>query len=112
MILTTTRRKNKFGNQFLYQAGFGKNIAYESGKWLLLWMLEFDGLYVQKSKVNDVLDQNSGGNLIIIGPSLWFSTQHFILQAGIAPVVHERLFGVQSKNHVYISFNLGWKFNY
>jgi len=112
VLLTTRNHKNsKFGNQFFYQTGFGKNIAYISEKWLLTWMLEFTGTYTQKRKINGIINPNSGGNTILFGPSLWFSTQRFILQAGIAPVIVDHLFGVQTKNRVFIALNVGWKFN-
>lgn len=111
VILTTKHGCNtKSGNQFIYQAGFGKNIAYKTDKWILTWMIELSGLYAQKSKFNGIIDHNSGGNFILLGPSLWFSTKRLVLQAGIAPVISEHLFGKQLKNRFYVAFNVGWKF--
>ena len=112
-VLLTTQHNHgtKAGNQFIYQGGFGKNIAYASEKWIATWMIELNGLYAQKRRINGVIDQNSGSNLIMLGPSLWFSTPRLIFQAGIAPIIYQHLFGDQLKNSVFIAFNFGWTFN-
>ena len=111
-VLLTTKHDNdtKAGNGFVYQAGFGKNIAYSPDKWILAWIIELIGTYTQKRRINGIVDQNSGGNVILLGPSIWFSTERLIVQAGIAPVVYEHLFGNQLKDNVFIAFNVGWKF--
>jgi hypothetical protein len=111
-LLTTKHNHNtKSGNEFIYQAGFGRNIAYRSDRWILTGILELNGIYTQKRKINGIVDQDSGGNVIMFGPSLWFSTQHFIAQVGVAPIVSQHLFGNQLKNSVFIACNFGWKFN-
>ena len=111
-VLLTTKHDNntKFGNQVIYQAGFGKNIAYSPDNWIFMWMIELSGLYAQKRRIDGIIDQNSGGNVVFLGPSLWFSTERLIVQGGIAPVIYEHLFGDQPKDFVYITFNFGWKF--
>lgn len=111
-VLTTSHDcRTKSGNQFLYQAGIGKNIAYSSDKWVFSWLIELIGTYTQKSKVNGVTDQNSGSNIVLLAPSLWFSTQKLIIQASIGPFIYQHLFGQQQKNFFLVSFNFGWKFN-
>src|SRR5205085_12307482 len=111
--LLTTRHGNdsKGANHFLYQAGFGKNIAYATDKWTLMWELEFSGIYEQKKKIHGEVDQDSGGNTIFFGPSLWFSTQRIFLLASVAPVIYEHLFGEQIKSKVLLSIYFGGKFN-
>lgn len=101
----------KIGNRFLYEFGFGKNIAYSEDKWILMWMVEFAGLYTQKSKVRGVTDQNSGSNRILLGPSLWFSTQRIIIQTGIAPVILHHRSGEQSKTSFFAGISACCKFN-
>lgn len=108
--ITTSRHGTKFGNELIYEFGFGRNIAYETDKWLLNWALEFDGLYVGKDKINGVKDPNSGGNIILITPSLWFSTRHLIIQVGIAKYLVQHLFGVQKKEHYQLIGNIAWTF--
>ncbi len=110
-LLTTSHRGTKFGNIFFYQAGLGKNISYVPDKWIFTWMVEFDGTCRQRDRILGSIDPDSGGNTILLGPSLWFSTQHLILQAGISWVISQHLFGIQNKDTYFASANIGWKFN-
>jgi hypothetical protein len=109
-IITTQHKNSKFGNQFLYQYGLSKNICYKADKWLFNWMVELDGIYRQRNKFRGVIDADSGGNIVLLGPSLWFSTQHLILQLGISAVVSEHLFGLQTKDSYFLAADVGWKF--
>lgn len=108
ITLTTKHDSFKPGNQFLYQAGIGKNICTPPG-WIYAWIVEFIGLYSWKDSVNNRKDPNSGGNQIFIIPSLWASSEKLILQLGIgSPIQH--LFGNQFKQHLFLNFNFGWTF--
>lgn len=108
--ITTYHKRNKPGNSFLYQFGVGKNIAYKTEKWILNWLVELDGAYSQRDIASGVTDCNSGGNIVILGPSLFFSTQQFISQAGILAVIAQHLFGEQHKNNYVAAVYVGWKF--
>lgn len=110
VLLTTSHRGTKFGNQFLYQCGLGKNIASVTNAWIFNCMIELDGTYRQKDRVAGKVDQNSGGNVLLLGPSLWFSTQHASVQAGISWIISQHLFGMQHKENYYAAVGLGWKF--
>lgn len=107
-LLTTRYKGIKFGNQFLYQFGLSKNIAYKMDGWIFNWMIELDGFYRQRTKVCGIVDVNSGGNTVILGPSLWFSTQRLILQLGISVVISEHLFGIQPRDSYFIAANVVW----
>lgn len=109
-LFTTEHDNFKAGNQFFYQAGFGKNIAYSPDKWMLMWMVEMYGWYEQKWKIDGIINQDSGFNLILVGPSIWFSTDRLFTQLGVAPVVSQHLFGKQPKNSVFIAFDIGYRF--
>jgi len=100
----------KHGNQALYQCGLSRNISYKEDRYILNWMIELDGIYKQKDKICGIIDENSGSNMILFGPSLWFSTQKFTLQAGLSGVIYEKLTGVQNKNKYYLAIDCGWKF--
>jgi hypothetical protein len=110
VILTTSHHRTKFGNQFLYQAGFGRNILSITSEWILAWMIEATGQYTQKDKIMGVTEQNSGGNVIYVTPSLWISSRHIILQLGAGVAASQNLFGKQKKNKYLIVANLGWTF--
>ena len=109
-VITTFHKNTKFGNQFLYQFGLGRNIAYKTDTWILNWLVELDGIFVQRSEVARIIDRNSGGNTLFVGPSLWFSTQRFIVQGGISVVASDRPFGVQVKNQYFAAAYVGWTF--
>jgi len=108
--VTTSHKKTKFGNQFLYEFGLTRNIWYKPDKWLFNVMVEFDGTYRQRNKILGSVDCNSGGNIILFGPSLWFSTQRLILEIGIDGVVFQHLFGDQPKEKYIIATTFGWTF--
>ena len=82
--LTTSNNDTKFGNAFLYQFGLGNNICYKIDKWIFNWLVELDGVYNQRDKLLGCINQNTGGNIIFLGPSLFFSTKHLVLQGGIS----------------------------
>lgn len=108
--ITTFHKYNKFGNVFLYQGGMGKNIAYKSDTWILNWLIEFNGIYSQHNITSNVFVPNSGGNRILLGPSVFFSTHHLLLQVGISAVVQQHLFGDQPKENYLAAGYIGWKF--
>jgi len=108
VVLTTARAGTKTGNNFLYQAGFGRNILSIEKSFILAWMLEIDGQYSNKNTVEHTIDPNSGGNVITVTPSLWISTQKLICQLGFGLPAVQHLFGDQNKNHYSLIANFGW----
>lgn len=109
-ILTTSSHRTKFGNQFLYQFGTGRRIA-NSKEWLFAWMLELDGIYSWRDKIQGVIDPNSGGNVIYLTPSLWISSiESLIIQVGCGFPIYQHLFGHQIRNDYLLELNLGWTF--
>ncbi len=111
LLTTQHSHHTKAGNNFFYQAGFGKNISYKTDKWLLTWMLELNGIYQQKAKIRGISDQNSQSNVIFVGPSLWLSTQDFFIHFGVAPVAYQQHAGIQTKTKFWVSLLTGWKFH-
>jgi hypothetical protein len=108
--ITTSHHHTKIGNSLLYQFGLGKNIAYSTDHWLLNWMVELDGIYKQRDKVCGVVDCNTGGNSVYLGPSIFFSTQRFEMDIGIQAVVAQHLFGNQKRDNYFAEAYFGWKF--
>jgi hypothetical protein len=109
-LLPTMYKNIKWGKSFLYEFGLSKNIAYKPDEWIFNWMVELDGFYTQSTKISGITNPDSGGNTVLFGPSLWFSTQRFIIQAGISAVVAQHLFGVQLRDTYFASMYVGWKF--
>lgn len=107
VILTTSKNNNKIGNEFLYQFGFGKNIP-TSPKWIFTWIIECNGYYDQHDRIGKIIDPNSGGNSIYIGPSLWLSSEKYIFQAGISFPAYQNLFGCQNKNDFWAILSIAY----
>jgi hypothetical protein len=87
------------GTDFSYQAGLGHNIKSVSDKYIWFGLLELDGDYITKERgfVEDAY--NTGGNVIMLTPSFYFSTPHTILQLGVSVPVVQNLNGDQLKSH-------------
>lgn len=108
-ILTTSDHGTKFGDQFLYQWGIGKNLPSPEG-WIYAWMLEIDGQYNKKNRIHGKIDPNSGGNVIYITPSLWFSTKEILIQFGPSFPINQHYFGKQNKIEYAFNFNCAWSY--
>ncbi len=108
-ILTNSEQRTKFGDQFLYQFGIGRNIASPEG-WIYAWLVEIDGQYTKKNRVNGVLDANSGGNVVYATPSLWISSNEIIIQFGVSLPISQHLFGYQQKFDYALNVNFAWSF--
>lgn len=100
----------KYGTQILYQGGVSRTISAIPDKWICNWMFEMNGTYTQANTLSDQNDRGFGGNSILLTPSLWFSTQHLILQFGVSWVALQNLSNQQNKDNYYITGNIGWKF--
>jgi hypothetical protein len=107
--LPTSHHGTKFGNQFLYQLGFGRNIANTRG-WMFAWMAEIDGTFSKRNRIDGSTDPNSGGNVVYLTPSIWASSKAWILQFGLGYAIQQNLFGDQKRNQFLLAFNLGRTF--
>lgn len=108
-ILTTSDHRTKYGNQFLYQFGVGRNIPSPPG-WIYAWMIEVDGQYGQRNRIFGEIDHNSGGNIVFVTPSLWFSNRYFLIQFGPSFPINQNWFGIQGKFDWGFNFNMAWSF--
>lgn len=108
-ILTSSNHGTKFGDQFFYQYGVGKNFWTPPGE-IYAWMIELDGQYNKKNRDDGHLDPNSGGNTIYLTPSLWYSNKYFLFQAGVSFPINQNLFGKQHKFDYVLNINMAWSF--
>ncbi len=108
-LITTRRHQVKWGNVFLYELGLGHNLGNPYG-WILSWLLEFNGIYSLQEKVGNRTNSNSGGNVIFVGPSLFASNEHFVVQAGVQGVLFQKLFGKQSKSIYRLAASVAYTF--
>lgn len=108
-ILPGSDHGTKFGDQFLYQFGVGRNFASPEG-WIYAWMVELDGQYNKRNRIKGTIDKNSGGNVLYLTPSLWVSSKEILVQWGVSLPLNQNLFGKQHKFDYAINFNFGWSF--
>lgn len=108
-ILTTSNNGTKFGDQFLYQFGIGRNFPSPKG-WIYAWMVEVDGQYSKKNRIHRDIDPNSGGNTIYVTPSIWISSKEMLLQFGVSLPVNQNLYGNQHKFDYALNLNFAWSF--
>lgn len=107
--LTTSHNSTKFGNQYYYQGGIGRNITYTK-KWMYAWLLEADGQYSEKDRKHGAINPNSGGNIVYLIPSILASSKRLILQFGVGYPVTQHLFGNQKRENYLVVANVGWTF--
>jgi len=110
VVVTTSQNNTKFGNEFFYQCGIGRNIFSIESQWIVAWMIEADGQFNEKDKIKGIMNSNSGGNTIYVTPSLWVSSKNTIFQLGFGLPVVQHLFGNQNKNNYLLVANFGWTF--
>lgn len=108
-VLTTSDHRSKIGEQFLYQCGVGKNIPSPKD-WIYALMVEVDGQYNKKNRIDGKKDPNSGGNILLVTPSLWISSKDMLLQFGISIPVNQNLFGKQNRIDYAFNLNFAWSF--
>lgn len=108
--LPMSHHGTKFGNQFLYQFGFGRNIANAKG-WMFAWLAEIDGTFSARNRIDGNTDPDSGGNVIYLTPSLWISSKDWIFQLGLGYAVQQNLFGNQNRNEYLFAFDFVRTFN-
>lgn len=109
VIFPTERQHTKFGNQFLYQFGLGRNLFNKNAKWIYAWMVEVDGQYFARNSMQGVTDRNSGGNIVYVTPSLWISSKQLILQFGVGFPITQHWYGNQNRETYLLASELGWK---
>jgi hypothetical protein len=108
--LPTRDGTTHFGDQFFYEYGVGRNICSIEKSWIFAWMVEGTGQYSQKNTIEGIIDQNSGGNLFYVTPSIWISSKSLIFQLGIGWAVAQHLFGNQKDFTYSVVANVGWTF--
>ncbi|WP_454781093.1 hypothetical protein [Legionella sp. WA2022007384] len=101
----------KLGTQYLYQSGLGRNIKSVTGKYIFMGLVEVHGTYAEKDRISGEADPDTGGNVVYLTPSLWFSTKKLFFQLGWSTPISQVLNGDQSKINYNITGVIGMTFN-
>lgn len=110
-FIAPTRHAIHLGSQYLYQGGIGHIVLSQQNEFTWFGLLEFDGQYTEKSSNGRQSNPSSGGNTILLTPSIWFSNQKFIWQLGFSFPILQHLNGTQANTNYYLASTLGWTFN-
>lgn len=108
--LPTKRGNTRFGNNYLYQCGAAASLLSKENHYIFAAEVELFGSYSERNTIRGCIDPNYGGNVVYLGPSLWFSTQHLMLQAGVAYPIAQHLLGAQGNNSWYPLVSMSYKF--
>lgn len=114
-IITPIKRNNrKAGNQVVWEMIFGRRIKFKKDSDSNFYFaLLVDGFYNGQNRINGVIDENSGGTLIILGPLMEWWRNNMRIQAGFEVPVVQNLFGNQIKFdfNTYLAFAFDLDFN-
>lgn len=92
----TARQGMKGGDIFFYEFGGGGNLGNPGGITMMA-LLEFNGILTKKNKTDGYFDENTGGNIIYLGPSLYASHGRWVIEGGVQFPVFQHLNGTQAK---------------
>lgn len=109
-FLTTEHNKTRFGNQYYYQAGLAKNIMGIPNKLIFDFMLEIDGFYLEKDKIDGQVNPNTGGNVVYVTPSIWVSSPTIYLQLGAGVPITQHWNGHQNRENYLLLGSFGLAF--
>ena len=96
------------GAQYYYNGGIGHNIRSKEKKYIFLGLIELNGQYSEKTRIGSQSAPNTGGNIIYVTPSLWFSTPKLIVQVGISLPISQHWNGNQSNISYYTGTMITW----
>jgi len=99
----------KNGGILFYQFGIGHNLGNPWGT-TLLGSIEMNGYYEKRDTIKGVPVENSGGNTILLGPTLCMCTSHWLIQAGILLPALQKLNGDQPKTRYVAQFDAAFIF--
>lgn len=93
------------GDMFLYDIAFGLRPVlkeyYESD---LVFLFEISGEHIRKDKISSVTDDDSGGDILYLGPTFFWSYRNLMIKGGVQVPAYQSLNGSQEKNILRIIF--------
>ncbi|VEB35280.1 Uncharacterised protein [Legionella sainthelensi] len=96
------------GIQYYYNLGIGRDIKSKEKEYIFAGLLELNGQYSAKTTFASHTVPNTGGNVIYVTPSLWFSTPKLVVQVGISLPINQYWYGNQSNVSYYTGSIITW----
>jgi hypothetical protein len=89
-LLFLKNGKTQYGHFFNINCGMARN--FQLNKNFLSLFIEMSDFYTLPNKVRNVVDLTSGGNILLLGPTIRFAHENgFLIQAGIQFNISENL---------------------
>jgi hypothetical protein len=111
IVLNSVHNGNRAGDQFFYQFGLGKNLRNIGRSWLIAGLAELTGSLVEANHIATTgRDGNTGGNTVLLTPSVWIADKNIIFQFGVGVPVVQNLHGQQTKIKYVLAGNFSWTF--
>lgn len=105
-IITTTRKRRNSGIIFDYHLSIGPKFplyTFNDAEWYAF--VELQGYYTAPSRAFGKRIPNTGGNLILFGPTISYDTNFNQVLVRFQIPISERQFGKQPKTNYFASFN-------
>lgn len=81
-IIMTKKHQTKFGDFFLYNTGAGRIVCFDDKTYFTLF-LELSNYYWRPTRFMGIQDLSTGGNILLLGPTVRFEHKSLLLQAGV-----------------------------
>lgn len=109
--------KSRLGTRCYYELGVGRNISSQSGEYIFTGFLEVNGQYDKKNASPKPVTHQSGGsilsdgNLLFVSPSLYFSTQKWVLELGVSWPITQFWLGTQNEVNYFVGSAIAYTFD-
>jgi hypothetical protein len=97
----------KFGNNYFFELACGRRFKFKPDSPSTFFaILEMDGFYAEEDRIRGILNRNSGGSTIFLGPLFSWARKNLLVQALVQPAIGNHLFGRQKKFDLHASLSV------
>ncbi len=101
----------RFGTNFFYEGGIGM-LPFRTEDFYFAAVIEWNGVFIEKERVDEVRDPNTGSNTLVLGPVFDIGYKDVIFQIGFQYPVTQQLHGDQSKIDFIMGYGLSLVFHF
>lgn len=108
-LLPTKANRTEYGKQFFYEIGCGVSLKHTK-TFSAIMLLECDGRFMQQDTTGPMLDPDSGGSIVLVGPGIVLRHGRFVFDGAFQAPVFQSLNGKQEKRLYRFAFQIFWIF--
>lgn len=86
----------------------GYNLRARARCDMFIALMELDGQYDGRDRIGAHRVASSGGNIVYLTPSLWYSTSQWIFQVGVSLPVIQTWHDEKKKTYYYTAASIAW----